>query len=89
MHLIRKQASSFRCDDSDFRVVNMLVVFIKFYWLTSDPVIYLQDLTTKPKYLLALTVGYKQKDNINAAVKKVSLLFLPSPPVTSIVFLSY
>lgn len=30
-----------------------------------------QDLKTKPKYLLTFTVGYKQKKNIDAAVKKV------------------
>ena len=32
----------------------------------------LQDLIVKPRYLLTFTVGYDQKDNINAAVKKVN-----------------
>lgn len=31
-----------------------------------------EDLTKKPKYLVAFTVGYAQKDNINACVKKFS-----------------
>nr|GMD26248.1 uncharacterized protein LOC109171848 [Ipomoea batatas] len=31
-----------------------------------------KDLTSRPKYLVAFTVGYKQKDNIDAAVKKFS-----------------
>ncbi|GAB2275073.1 hypothetical protein Dimus_009842 [Dionaea muscipula] len=31
-----------------------------------------EDLPTKPKYLLTFTVGFEQKDNINAAVKKFS-----------------
>lgn len=31
----------------------------------------LQDLPSKPKYLVTFTVGYDQKANINAAVKKV------------------
>ncbi|KAK8290356.1 hypothetical protein E1A91_D07G261400v1 [Gossypium mustelinum] len=31
-----------------------------------------EDLTIKPKYLVAFTVGYNQKDNIDAAVKKFS-----------------
>ncbi|KAI3991730.1 hypothetical protein MKX01_038128 [Papaver californicum] len=31
-----------------------------------------EDLTFKQKYLVTFTVGYKQKDNINAAVKKFS-----------------
>nr|GMD21683.1 uncharacterized protein LOC109171848 [Ipomoea batatas] len=30
------------------------------------------DLTSQPKYLVAFTVGYNQKDNIDAAVKKFS-----------------
>lgn len=33
---------------------------------------HLQDLTIKPKYLVTFTVGYAQKNNINAAVKKVA-----------------
>ena len=33
---------------------------------------YLQDLTTKPQYLVTFTVGYNQRSNIDAAVKKVS-----------------
>ncbi|XP_031122528.1 uncharacterized protein LOC116025439 [Ipomoea triloba] len=31
-----------------------------------------EDLTSRPKYLVAFTVGYNQKDNIDAAVKKFS-----------------
>ncbi|KAJ4845343.1 hypothetical protein Tsubulata_043198 [Turnera subulata] len=31
-----------------------------------------EDLTIKPKYLVTFTVGYNQKDDINAAVKKFS-----------------
>lgn len=31
----------------------------------------LQDLKKKPKYLVTFTVGYEQRHNINAAVKKV------------------
>ncbi|KAI3988749.1 hypothetical protein MKX01_001521 [Papaver californicum] len=31
-----------------------------------------EDLTFKQKYLVTFTVGYKQKDNIDAAVKKFS-----------------
>ncbi|XP_059450048.1 uncharacterized protein LOC132181023 isoform X2 [Corylus avellana] len=31
-----------------------------------------EDLTIKPKYLVTFTVGYDQKNNINAAVKKFS-----------------
>ncbi|KAJ8430735.1 hypothetical protein Cgig2_004628 [Carnegiea gigantea] len=42
-------------------------------WAAGDSVfIYIQDLTKKPKYLVAFTVGYAQKDNINACVKKFS-----------------
>ena len=37
--------------------------------------LHLQDLTIKPKYLVTFTVGYNQKNNIDAAVKKVSPLF--------------
>jgi len=45
-------------------------------WLSQDPI-------SKPKYLVTFTVGYDQRDNINAAVKKVCLLelqdvFIPS-----------
>ncbi|KAK8619080.1 hypothetical protein V6N13_133047 [Hibiscus sabdariffa] len=32
----------------------------------------IEDLTNKPKYLVTFTVGYNQKDNIDAAVKKFS-----------------
>ncbi len=35
---------------------------------------YLQDLTIKPKYLVTFTVGVDQKNNIDAAVKKVGLI---------------
>ncbi|XP_068636659.1 uncharacterized protein [Aristolochia californica] len=31
-----------------------------------------EDLTTRPKYLVTFTVGFDQRDNINAAVKKFS-----------------
>ncbi|KAG6394631.1 hypothetical protein SASPL_145220 [Salvia splendens] len=31
-----------------------------------------EDLIVKPRYLMTFTVGYDQKDNINAAVKKVN-----------------
>ncbi|KAI4350619.1 hypothetical protein L6164_005062 [Bauhinia variegata] len=34
-----------------------------------------EDLIIKPKYLVTFTVGYDQKDNINAAVKKFSQNF--------------
>lgn len=33
----------------------------------------MQDLMTKPKYLVTFTVGYEQRKNIDAAVKKVCL----------------
>ena len=33
----------------------------------------MQDLTSKPKYLVTFTVGYGQKANIDACVKKVGL----------------
>jgi hypothetical protein len=33
--------------------------------------LFLQDLPSKPKYLVTFTVGYAQKANIDAAVKKV------------------
>ena len=38
----------------------------------------LQDLTIQPRYLVTFTVGYDQKKNIDAAVKKV-LSFSHSP----------
>lgn len=38
----------------------------------------MQDLTFKPKYLVTFTVGYDMKNNIDAAVKKVSLSLLLS-----------
>ncbi|KAI4384154.1 hypothetical protein MLD38_002342 [Melastoma candidum] len=31
-----------------------------------------EDLTSRPRYLVAFTVGYRQGDNINAAIKKFS-----------------
>lgn len=34
-------------------------------------IFYVQDLPSKPKYLVTFTVGVKQKRNIDAAVKKV------------------
>lgn len=43
---------------------------VLFMSLTMTPWI-LQDLKKKPKYLVTFTVGYDQRDNINAAVKKV------------------
>lgn len=48
-----------------------------------DLVGFLQDLTIKPKYLVTFTVGYAQKKNIDAAVKKV-LLSSYSPPFLSL-----
>lgn len=33
----------------------------------------MQDLIVMPKYLVTFTVGYKQRLNIDAAIKKVSL----------------
>lgn len=36
----------------------------------------MQDLTTKPRYLVTFTVGFDQKKNIDAAVKKVGPLWL-------------
>lgn len=44
---------------------------------------YLQDLTSKPKYLVTFTVGYNQKKNIDAAMKKVILLFSADPTGTN------
>lgn len=42
------------------------------YFLIIDWSVWLlQDLTFKQKYLVTFTVGYRQKDNIDAAVKKV------------------
>ena len=38
--------------------------------------ILVQDDPNKPKYLVTFTVGYGQKDNIDAAVKKVSFPLL-------------
>lgn len=35
----------------------------------------MQDLTIKPKYLVTFTVGYDQRNNIDAAVKKVQTDF--------------
>lgn len=35
-----------------------------------------QDLITRQKYLVTFTVGYDQKKNIDAAVKKVSTQLL-------------
>lgn len=35
----------------------------------------MQDLAIKPKYLVTFTVGYDQMKNIDAAVKKASLIF--------------
>ncbi|KAH9773016.1 lysine ketoglutarate reductase trans-splicing protein [Citrus sinensis] len=32
-----------------------------------------EDLTSQPKYLVTFTVGYDQKNNINAAIKKITL----------------
>lgn len=37
----------------------------------------MQDLSITPKYLVTFTVGYDQKKNIDAAVKKVGPLSLP------------
>jgi hypothetical protein len=37
-----------------------------------------EDLKKKPKYLVTFTVGFEQRNNINAAVKKVLQQFLPS-----------
>ncbi|KAI9071489.1 hypothetical protein K1719_046550 [Acacia pycnantha] len=34
----------------------------------------MEDLTTKPMYLVTFTVGFDQKDNIEATVKKLALL---------------
>lgn len=35
----------------------------------------LQDLTIRQKYLVAFTVGYNQRNIIDAAVKKVNILY--------------
>ncbi|XP_051118361.1 uncharacterized protein LOC127242572 isoform X2 [Andrographis paniculata] len=35
-----------------------------------------EDLIVKPRYLITFTVGYEQKDNINAAVKKLTENFM-------------
>ena len=60
-----------------------------FYWLClwTNCVVYgnilkwnywnLQDLEKKPKYLVTFTVGIKQRNNINAAVKKVIKAAIP------------
>ena len=37
---------------------------------------HLQDLTIKPRYLVTFTVGFDQKRNIDAALKKVGPLWL-------------
>lgn len=42
---------------------------IHFRWLIMR--LTFQDLKKKPKYLVTFTVGWDQRDNINAAVKKV------------------
>lgn len=44
-------------------------------WLFSWWRWYLQDLSIKPRYLVTFTVGLEQKDNIDAAVKKVISVF--------------
>lgn len=43
------------------------------YITQSESSIDLQDLIIKPRYLVCFTVGYEQKNNIDAAVKKVRL----------------
>ncbi|XP_031100691.1 uncharacterized protein LOC116004683 isoform X1 [Ipomoea triloba] len=45
-----------------------------------------EDLTTKPKYLLTLTVGYKQKDSLDAVVKKNTILEQFSDNFTILLF---
>lgn len=40
--------------------------------MISDKVVVVQDLASIPKYLVTFTVGYNQRNNIDAAVKKVS-----------------
>lgn len=42
---------------------------------------HLQDLTIKPKYLVTFTVGFNQKKNIDAAIKKVSSVSLSLFPL--------
>ncbi|KAF5479695.1 hypothetical protein F2P56_000494 [Juglans regia] len=44
--------------------------FLRRLW--GQPSEYSQDLTIKPKYLVTFTVGYDQRNNIDAAVKKFS-----------------
>lgn len=49
--------------------VNLTFFFCDLWSETSEP--YHQDLTSQPRYLVTFTVGYSQKANIDAAVKKV------------------
>lgn len=47
----------------------------------------MQDLAATPKYLVTFTVGYNQKNNIDAAIRKVSFpSFLPSSLSLSLAF---
>ena len=52
-------------------VMTVEVQFCPLIWLFSWWRWHLQDLSIKPKYLVTFTVGSDQKDNIDAAVKKV------------------
>lgn len=60
-----------RCADMDSTYMLNIYFFSFLENLTTKPWI-LQDLKKKPKYLLTFTVGYDQRHNIDAAVKKVT-----------------
>lgn len=61
-------------DCKNLWIISRLVFYVlKFSKLNIWLRCLLQDLTSKPKYLVTFTVGYDQKKNIDAAVKKVSV----------------
>lgn len=53
----------------NYQLIKILTLVFELSLLLVFP---LQDLTIKPRYLVTFTVGFEQKRNIDAAVKKVS-----------------
>lgn len=53
----------------DFEILTLLFYVSLSLWLW-----HVQDFTIRPRYLVTFTVGYDQKKNIDAAVKKVGPL---------------
>lgn len=66
---------SYKASLRDLDTYNLLISITKNklleFTLFLSWVFWLQDLIVKPRYLMTFTVGYDQKDNIDAAVKKV------------------